>query len=241
MTDASADGAPRSAVAPVLEMSRSDPTWAATPWACPGGAGITSARAAIGAKPRAKVHAGAAMKRTCRRMFCLSGAMSVFGGARTALPAESGRKPPHRPRSVDGARLAGPVTGPEGLLVDLADRGEREGVDDLHRLGGLVGALLLLDQGHEAAGVEEGAGAGDDDGGDGLAPAVVGDPDHGRGGDVGVGGEDVLHLLGVDVEPPADDHVVLAVDDVDVPLVVTPAHVLGVDPPVPDHLGGQVG
>src|SRR6266480_4818581 len=142
---------------------------------------------------------------------------------------------------MDGAVLAGPVAGPQGLLVDLADGGEGQGVDDLDGLGRLVGTLLLLDQGDEAGGVDGGAGPGDDDGGDGLAPAVVGDADDGGGGDVGVGGQHVLHFLGIDVEPAADDHVVLAIDDIDVAVVVAPGHVPGVDPPVPDDFGGEFG
>src|SRR2546423_15039414 len=72
MTDAWAEGDPESAVASVFEMSRSVPTWTATPEAWPGGAGVvTSPRAASG-DPRHRAHAAAAMGSACRRIFVLS-------------------------------------------------------------------------------------------------------------------------------------------------------------------------
>ena len=53
-----------------------------------------------------------------------------------------------------------------------------------------------------------------------------------------MGRECVLELGGPDVEASGDDHVVLAVEDVDVPVLVDPPHVAGEDPVVDETLLG---
>ena len=53
-----------------------------------------------------------------------------------------------------------------------------------------------------------------------------------------MGGQDVLHLGAVDVLAAGDDHVLLAVDDPDVALVVLTNQVTGVEPAAGERLGG---
>ncbi|MNH40695.1 hypothetical protein D3C79_1020510 [compost metagenome] len=52
-------------------------------------------------------------------------------------------------------------------------------------------------------------------------------------------GKRVFHLLGVDVEAPCDDHVLLAVDDVEAPGVVLHGNVAGMQPAPGQRLLGQ--
>jgi hypothetical protein len=58
--------------------------------------------------------------------------------------------------------------------------------------------------------------------------------------DVGVLVEDLLDLARVDVVAAADDHVLLAVDDVQVPVVVGARDVAGVEPAAPLDVGRRV-
>src|SRR5207245_2424656 len=79
----------------------------------------------------------------------------------------------------------------------------------------------------------------DDDRDRGLAPPFVLPGYHGDVRDGRMGGQDVLDLGAVDVLPAGDDHVFLAVDDVQEALVVGPYQVAGVEPaPGEDLLGG---
>ena len=81
----------------------------------------------------------------------------------------------------------------------------------------------------------------DDDGLDRLAPLLVRDADDRGGRHPGMRGEHVLDLAREDVEPTRDDHVLLAVDDVEEPLVVAPRDVSGVQPAVREQLGRLLG
>ena len=83
---------------------------------------------------------------------------------------------------------------------------------------------------------EGGVGAAYDDGSSDLSPAVVGDADDGRLGHGRVLEEAVLDLDGRDVLAAADDHVLLAVDDGQVPLGVQRPAVAGVEPPTLERL-----
>src|SRR5581483_3128859 len=76
-----------------------------------------------------------------------------------------------------------------------------------------------------------------DHGVDPLTPPFVGQPDDRRFPDGRVGHEDVLDLPGVDVVAAGDDHVALAVPQVQEPVLVEGPDVAGVDPAVPDDLG----
>ncbi len=72
---------------------------------------------------------------------------------------------------------------------------------------------------------------GNDEGHDGFAPVGVGDPDHGDLSDT-VDVDDLgLDLGGVDVHASGDDHVVLAVEQVQEAVGVEPADVAGSEPP----------
>ena len=117
--------------------------------------------------------------------------------------------------------------------------GAREVGPDLDLLRGLDAADAALDEradlpgGHVVAGVEL------EDGGDPLAPLVVGQADDRAVEDRGVGQQGLLDLGRVDVEPAGDDHVLEPVDDVQVAVVVQVADVAGVMPAVPGGLGGR--
>src|SRR5436853_449855 len=65
---------------------------------------------------------------------------------------------------------------------------------------------------------------------DPLAQSLVGQADGGHVEDGGVLGEHVLHLLGGDVLPAADDDVLLAVGDREVAVAIQPADVAGAEP-----------
>src|SRR6185503_9707007 len=70
-TDASDDAVPESAVAPVREISRTEPTCAATPDAVAGGAGTGTSllawAAGVAATQITATHAGIAERNACRR------------------------------------------------------------------------------------------------------------------------------------------------------------------------------
>ena len=81
----------------------------------------------------------------------------------------------------------------------------------------------------------------DDRGGDELAPSGVGQTEDGGFEDGGVRVEDVLDLGGEDLLAAGDDHVLLAIDDVEVALGVEGREVAGAEPAVDEGLGGLVG
>ena len=87
----------------------------------------------------------------------------------------------------------------------------RQGRHELIGFRQLVAGDALLHPGAQGGFVDAGAGAGFDDGVDGLAEFVVRDADHSGIGDVGVFGEGGLDLGRVDVGPAADDEVDAAV------------------------------
>ncbi len=73
-----------------------------------------------------------------------------------------------------------------------------------------------------------------------LAEVGVLDPDTGDLGDRRVLVEGLLDLPRVDVVATADDHLLLAVDDEEVAVLIDPRHVAGEQPAVPHHLRGRV-
>src|SRR4051794_14197665 len=75
-----------------------------------------------------------------------------------------------------------------------------------------------------------------DRGADLLPHLLVGHSDHGGLGDGGVLVEDLLDLARVDVVAPADDHVLLAVDDEEVAVLVDLGHISRVEPAVAHDL-----
>ena len=94
----------------------------------------------------------------------------------------------------------------------------------------------------EAVGVELlGRRAPDHDRRDPLAPALVGDPDHGDLLDARVRGEDVLDLERMHVLAPRDDHVVDPAVEPEVAVLVEVPRVPGRVPAVADRLRVRVG
>ena len=122
-------------------------------------------------------------------------------------------------------------------LEDLSARvlGQLVGDDDVAR--GLEAGEAVAAEARDLLGGQLVAGARHDDGGDGLDPARVGDAEHGRLGHRRVRVDDLLDLARGDVLAARLDHVLLAVDDVEVALVVEDAEVAGVQPAVAERLG----
>src|SRR5262245_3230449 len=108
--------------------------------------------------------------------------------------------------------------------------------------GGVGGQLVheheatgFLEPPEHVSGVGDEVGEGhlaprDDDRAHRFAPALVRHAHHGHLADGGMGGQDVLDLPGGHVLAPADDDVLRAVHDVQVPVVVDLAQVAGVQP-----------
>ena len=139
-----------------------------------------------------------------------------------------GSSPSPRQAGVGRAQLA---------LEDLSARvlGQLVGDDDVAR--GLEAGEAVAAEARDLLGGQLVAGARHDDGGDGLDPARVRDAEHGRLGHRRVRVDDLLDLARGDVLAAGLDHVLLAVDDVEVALVVEDAEVAGVQPAVAERLG----
>src|SRR3954447_17209715 len=119
-------------------------------------------------------------------------------------------------------------------LEDLAGRSLGQLVDEPDLARVLVAGDLLLDVraqlvlGDVLAVLERDRGA------DLLAELLVRDADHRRLGHRGMLVEDLLDLARIDVVAAADDHVLLAIDDEEVAVLVDLGHVAGVEPAVLD-------
>ena len=129
----------------------------------------------------------------------------------------------------------------QASLEHLSAGVARQRVDDHHParalVAGEVHAAVRLDLG---IGRRIGGVAGDDHRQRGLTPCRVRHADERDLGDLGVRGQDVLHLGAVDVLAARDDHVLLAVDHVEVAVLVLPDEVAGVEPAAAEGLGGLV-
>ena len=99
-------------------------------------------------------------------------------------------------------------------------------------------ALARLHQRDQLVRVRPGAFARDDDGGDRLAPFVVGHADHGDHRDIGMLRQHVLDLARKNVEAAGDDHVLLAVEDEQVAALVGSGDVAGMQPAALQGFGG---
>src|SRR5271166_2450057 len=73
-----------------------------------------------------------------------------------------------------------------------------------------------------------------------LAEFVMQDPDHGNLGDRRVLIQDLLDLARIDIEPAADDHVLLPVDNVEVAILVDSAEVTGAEPAAGNRRGRRL-
>ena len=137
-------------------------------------------------------------------------------------------------RHTDGGRL-------DLALEDLAGGALGQVVEEPDQARVLVGGDPLLDVGADLLGRQLLALVEDDRGADLLAPLVVGDADHRRFADLRVLVEHLLDLARVDVVAAADDQVLLAVDDVEVAVLVDAGHVAAVEPAAAHRLRGRVG
>jgi hypothetical protein len=98
-------------------------------------------------------------------------------------------------------------------------------------------ATAVLD---DLALAERVARAGDDQRLRRLAPLRVGDADHRHLEDAGMTADDLLDLARVDVGAPADDHVLLAIGDEQIAILVEVADVAGVQPAAAQGLGRRL-
>src|SRR4051794_21962497 len=125
-------------------------------------------------------------------------------------------------------------------LEDLAGRALGELVDEPDAAGGLVGRDVLLDEradvvlGGVLAVLERHCRA------DLLAQRLMRHAEHRRLADRRMLVEHLLDLPRVDVEAAADDQLLLAVDDVEVAVLVDPGHVPGPQPAVGHGVGRGV-
>src|SRR3954453_6261638 len=145
--------------------------------------------------------------------------------------------------SMIGPRASGVDLGRKRdlALEDLAGRPLGERVDDPDVARVLVGGDALLDEVAQLVGVARGALGQRPGGADLLAELLVGHADHRRLDHRRVLVEHLLDLARVDVVAAADDHVLLAVDDEEVPVLVDLRHVAAVEPAVADGLRRRVG
>src|ERR1035437_5734072 len=123
-------------------------------------------------------------------------------------------------------------------LHDLPRRPLGQPLDHVHGARVLVGRNPLLDEGDQLLGIDGLARLGRDHGVDLLAEFLVGHPDDGGLGHLGMHVDDLLDLARVDVEAAADDQLLLAIDDEEEAFVVDVADVTAVEPAVLDRLGG---
>src|ERR1700684_4503866 len=149
--------------------------------------------------------------------------------------------PAPQEQSVNLTLVVGPVLAAECLLVDLPGGGFRQFLHDMDRLGCLVRAFLPPDGLFDLMQVDLFAWAHGDEGGDGLAPFIVGNADDRDGGHAGAGGDHVLDLARVHVERARDDDVFLPVDQVEEALLVADGEIAGVQPATFERRGGQLG
>jgi hypothetical protein len=121
-------------------------------------------------------------RRRAWQRFLPGGHAGVPWGRCPRSPGESlSGHPPRRKSSLaDHALLPRPVTGPHRLLVDLANGGQRQPIDELDALWRMRGTLAVLDELDEARGRRLRSGSRHDKRTDRLAPFGVGDADDAR-------------------------------------------------------------
>src|SRR6266702_3096120 len=128
----------------------------------------------------------------------------------------------------------------ELLLQALAGRAFGERVDELDDARVFVGGEPFLDESDDFGLAGLGARLQRHDRLDLLAEALVRDADHGRLGHRRVGIDDLFDLARVYVEPAAEDHLLLAIDDEEIALLVDVPEVSGVEPAALESLGGRL-
>src|SRR5215472_17672899 len=123
-------------------------------------------------------------------------------------------------RSADLSVLPGPVRGPQHPLEDLAGTGPGDLLGERYGPRRLVAGQVHPAERHDVLLRQRCAGTRHHGGMDRLAPLLRRDPEHRGLVHVRVLLEHGLDLGRVDVHPAGDDHVVLPVADVVIPLVV---------------------
>src|SRR5580698_8347867 len=170
---------------------------------------------------------------------------------RASVASRSSSRPPTRPLAPRRAKVRSVIPSlralepgggdlPYFFLLNLPEPRLREIVDELDVLRCLVLRQVRLAMGDELSGRDLGSGSRHDERAHLLAHARIGDPHDGDLQDRRVLADDVLHVLWIDVQPAADDEILLALDDEEVPVVVEVAHVAGVEPPVTERLGRRL-
>ena len=144
---------------------------------------------------------------------------SATTAATIRAPATSARPRIRRPHQTRGL-ASGPVLVAQHALEQLARLGARQLVAQLVLARALVAADALVDERAQLVEVDGLARLRLHDRVHALAPFVVGDAEHRDVEDRGVLVDHRLDLGRVDVDPAGDDHVLLAVADVEVALVV---------------------
>src|SRR6476620_900677 len=128
----------------------------------------------------------------------------------------------------------------EDLLVELADGGLRDLVDELDPLGNPPLRHALTEVLAHPVGVRVGAGPEDDARARALAPALVGDRDHGGLDHVRVGHHGVLEVHRRDPLAAGLDQVLGAVDELDVGVALELCDVAGAQPAVIGELLARI-
>src|SRR5229473_1856597 len=132
--------------------------------------------------------------------------------------------------SSDHATVSGPERRPYRLLVDLAHSRQRKLRDKGHFFRRVQASLALFDERDEFGFANVAIRLADNERENTFAPFSVGHAYHGSHADTRMAGQDILDLTWVDVEAARDDHVLLAVNDIETALSIGTRDVAGVQP-----------
>src|SRR5258708_6544856 len=154
---------------------------------------------------------------------------------RAMVGSSSTRTMSANPRSLRRGRLGQPI--PELPADHLAHARLGQAVQEVDLLGRLVLGQPLAAEGQDLVSGGLGVPAQDDEGDHLLAVPRVGPADNGGLGHRRVLEQHLFDIAGVYVQPAADDHVLLAVDDIEVAVAVHAADVAGVQPASANRLG----
>src|SRR5258708_2520518 len=157
---------------------------------------------------------------------------------RAMVGSSSTRTMSANPPSLRRGRLGQPIS--ELPADHLAHARLGQAVQEVDLFGRLVLGQPLAAEGKDLVRGGRGAPAQDDKRDHLLAVPRVGPADDGGLGHCWVLEQHLFDIAGVHVQPAADDHVLLAVDDIEVAVGVHAADVAGVQPAVANRLGGDV-
>src|SRR6266436_2702050 len=166
-------------------------------------------------------------------------AFGTFSVVRMTSLLDDGALCQYTSRSMHFAIHRGPIGLAHRLAVELSGRSLWELPPKLHRLGRFHAAQLHLAMGEYSILVEQFTVLEDDNGFHRLTPLLIGHSNNGALPDLRQRHDSPFDFPAIYVEPAADDHVLLAIDDIDVPVLVHIANVTGVVPAVrPDLCSG---